>query len=163
MSDAYLCTEKDGISGFPNIGFSSDSNKSTKLFAKAIGALRNTISMGRPYADTIELLNSVFTESSEENWDGYDALPVTANAYWEARSLIEMLPSNLKMPDILGGTDGEIILEWYRDSRRLFAISITGKNELIFAGLIGPNSIRGTTYFGDSIPEEIIKYIQKIK
>ncbi|MEN8262972.1 MAG: hypothetical protein ABFR82_05875 [Nitrospirota bacterium] len=160
MSEAYLCIEKDGISAFPNIGFGPDSNKSTKLFVEAISALKNTV--GSQLNESLALLKNVYAECSETNWDGYDAPPISPNAYWETMSFIRLLPSWIPKPDILGGTDGEIILEWYKNSSRLFAISITGKNELIYAGLFGPYSRNGSTYFGNSIPEEIINYIQKI-
>lgn len=163
MKNAYLHVERDGIIGVPMMGFGPDSSTLKKLVAEIISHLRNTVTIGRPLSETLNLLKSVFKQCSVENWDGYGALPVTSGAYLEARSFIEQLPSWLPKPDILGGPDGEIILEWYRNSRRLFAISITGGNKLIFAGLFGPNSRRGATYFGDSIPEEIINYIQKVE
>ena len=51
-----------------------------------------------------------------------------------------MLPSSLSVPnEITPEPDGSISLEWYRGKRMLFSISLSGKNELVYAGLFVPN------------------------
>ncbi len=162
MSKATLSADMDGIIGFAMRGFGPESRKTKELFFQAIDELRNTLTIGRRVKENIGSLNEVYEKGSEENWDGYGAHTITPDAYWEARSFIEDLPSWLPRPDISGSPDGEIVFEWYENPSRLFAISVSGENQLIYAGLYGPNSIRGVTYFGDSIPEVIIDHIQKV-
>jgi len=162
MSNATLCVDMDGTVGFAMRAVGPDSRKTIELFDEVLDELRNTLSIGRRVKEDIGSLNEVYQKCSVENWDGYGAHSITPEAYWEARSFIEDLPSWLPRPEISANPDGEIVFEWYENRSRLFAISVYGENELIFAGLYGPNSIRGATYFGGSIPEIVMDYIQKV-
>lgn len=107
MSNASLCAERDGITGLTMIGFGPESSTLKKLFSEAIG----TVTIRRPLSETFNSLKRVYKKCSVKNWDGYDALPITPDAYWEAASFIKGLPSWLPKPDISGGPDGEIVLE----------------------------------------------------
>ena len=66
------------------------------------------------------------------------------------------------MKSRLNQTVHVITLEWYRGKRMLFSISLSGKNELVYAGLFGPNKVHGTEYFGSSIPKKVIENIQDL-
>ena len=100
--------------------------------------------------------SEVCCECSVEEWDGYE------DAYFEAKRFLQLMPSSLPLPQINPEADGEIELEWYKNSKCLFAISLGGNNMLTFAGIFGEiNKIHGTEAFVDLIPATIVSYIKR--
>ena len=162
MSSAITCTDCTSISFLPGKGFGPDFGDLKKIYKeKVIDRLRETETIGRSLEKTRRLLQEVFQECSDKNWDGYNALPVTEDAYYEADKLLEMLPSSIPMPDeITPEPDGCISLEWYKGKRMLFSISLSGNYEIVYAGLFGPDKDNGTAYFGVSLPKKIVEKIQ---
>jgi len=111
----------------------------------------------------LKVLYEVYQECSEANWNGYDAIPMSQEAYFEARELLRMIPSSYPMPDILPEPNGEIGLEWYKDKDFVFAITVGGKNRITYAGLFGKdNETHGTEFFADSLPKVISENIERI-
>jgi hypothetical protein len=58
-----------------------------------------------------------------DNWDGYDALPITAETLHSARSILKSLPKTFGDPVCSPGADGSIVFEWLKDDgplRKLF-------------------------------------------
>jgi hypothetical protein len=111
----------------------------------------------------LEQLNETYEECLEEDWDGYNANPISREAYLEAINFLEMLPFSLPIPDILPEPDGGIGLEWYKKGNYVFIASVSGNNTINYAGLFGEsNEIHGKEYFGDSIPNVIIESIQRL-
>lgn len=163
MSLAITCTDCTSISFSDAIGFSPDFETLKKCYENVIREFRNTETLGRRIDQALKDLQGLYEECSEENWDGYNARPLFEGAYYEARRLFKMLPSSLSVPnEITPEPDGSISLEWYRGKRMLFSISLSGKNELVYAGLFGPNKVHGTEYFGSSIPKKVIENIQDL-
>ena len=108
-------------------------------------------------------LFQVYQECSEENWDGYDAQPISQEVYLEAGKLIRLLPSHIKKPEIMPEPTGEIALEWYLGKRFTFVISVGGNNLITYAGLFGSTSkTHGTEYFGDKLSSIIVNNIQRL-
>ena len=113
--------------------------------------------------NTIQALNEAYDECSESNWDGYDAFPITAGAYEEALSLLRALPSDLPMPEIVPEPDGSIGLEWQQGPDRIFAVSVSGKGVIVYAGLFGKGvKAHGTEVFNDSLPQGVVGSIKRI-
>jgi len=112
------------------------------------------------------LLNELFQiyqECSVNNWDGYDAQPISNEAYLEAEKLIRLLPPNIKKPEFIPEPTGEIAFEWYQGKRFIFVISVGGNNLITYAGLFGNTSkIHGTEYFGAKLPNIIIDNIKRL-
>ena len=111
-----------------------------------------------------ESLSEVYEENLEINWDGYDARPVTVEAYLEAFYLISLLPTSIPLPDeILPEPTGDITFEWYMDKHHVFLISVSGNNILTYAGLFGKMSrTSGAEYYTDSLPAIITEKIQRL-
>lgn len=113
--------------------------------------------------NAIQSLNEAYAECSENNWDGYGSLPITAGAYEEALSLLKALPYDLPMPEIVPEPDGSIGLEWQHGPDRIFAVSVNGKGVIVYAGLIGKGvKAHGTEVFNDSLPEGVVGSIKRV-
>lgn len=157
MSTAIPCTECNSISNFPSIGFGTEFLGLKKYYDSVVCELRKAETLGR-LDDALHSLDEVFSECSEEGWDGYGANPINEASYIEARKFIESLPltSSIPMPEIIPEPGGEIGFEWSKGKRQVFVASFSGKNEIVYAGLFGTNKTHGTEYFGDSIPSKIM-------
>jgi len=163
MSTAIQCSDCVSILNFQNIGSGADFESLKKHYDTIVAKFRETSTLG--YLDDVyQSLDEIFEECSEENWDGYDALPISEDVVLEAKRLIESLPatSSIPMPEIVPEPTGEIGLEWYKSKRSVFVVSVNGKNEAAYAGLFGPNKTHGEEYFGDSIPSVIIDNLKRL-
>jgi len=111
-------------------------------------------------------LDEVYDECSVENWDGYNAQPVSQDAYFEASKLLKIFPTSsisLPMPDIGPEPDGGIGLEWYKDKGFSFLVSINGKNIITYVGRFGKNKhFYGTEKYKDSVPEIILYGLKRL-
>lgn len=119
------------------------------------------------YFKLIELnhaFDAIFQECSQENWDGYDAAPISKKTYFEAKKFIEMLRSlPFPLPEILPEPDGQIGFEWYKEKNNSFTVSLTEKNLIYYAGLFGENSETcGKEKFNDSIPKVISDNLSRL-
>lgn len=161
MSTAIHCTDCTSIMHFQNIGFGNDFKGLKKYFSEIIGELTKAETLGRQ-DQVLRSLIEVFKECSEEGWDGYGAFPISGDTYLEAKRLIMSLPITIPMPEITPEPNGEIALEWAKGNRRVFVASVSGKKEIVYAGLFGTNKIHGTEYFSDSIPSAILESLKRL-
>jgi hypothetical protein len=164
MSTATLCRECPGYPAAPsNVGFSDVSELYIRILKEQIGQMRNrTVTFERPLEKAQEALFEVFGECKVEDWDGYGASPVTPDALDEIWRLIQLLPSFLPIPEILAEPSGEIGLEWCKDQRSIFVVSVSGKHRINYAGLFGENKTHGSEYFGESLPSIIIENLRRL-
>ncbi len=157
----------------PNIPIllSIESAQYSSGIENTIDNIKEMVILGRLYTVTLGKLNEMqqelselFVECSEKDWDGYDANPLTERAYLEARRFIQSLSfiPSFPIPEIVPEPSGEIGFEWYKENRQVFIASVSGKNELVYAGLFGPNKVHGTEYFGDSLPSIIIANLKRL-
>jgi len=162
MSTAIQCDDFISISNSPSMGFGEEVDKLKEYFKGIVNEFRNTETLGR--SDKVfQSLDEVFDECSEEGWDGYDALPITDYSYIEAKRLIESLPlTSFPIPEVVPESSGEIGLEWYRRKRLIFTVSVSGRNEIVYAGLFGTNRAHGTEYFGDLLPSVILENLKRL-
>jgi len=113
--------------------------------------------------NALKSLDEVYEECSEANWDGYDAAPISLEAYFEASKLLRIIPSSYPMPDILPEPNGEIGLEWYKDRGFSFVISVHGKNVITYVGLFGNNNeTYGTEGFTNSVPKVVLNGLKRL-
>lgn len=162
MSTAALCIDFTSISNFPSIGFGTDFEALKRFYNEEVSKLRKTETLGG-IDKVLQSLKEVFEECSEEGWDGYDALPITEEAYIETKRLIESLPlTSFPIPEVVPESSGEIGLEWYRGKHLVFTASVSGSNEIVYAGLFGANRTHGTEYFGDLLPSVILENLKRL-
>lgn len=164
MSTATYCPNCPSVSDFWDFGFGPDFEVLKKYRDKVIKDFRKTETFSRPIEETIDALKEVYNECSIEDWDGFSALPVSEDAVSDAAKLIYLLPSNMTfpMPTITADPNGEIALEWYRGSRSIFVVSVSGNSEIVYAGLYGTNKTHGIEYFGSSLPSVIISNLKRL-
>lgn len=168
-----LCTAivRSPGSGKLVAGYYLDYAESTKLYGDdEVNAGRFELQITSKCVDDDKLrlldeLFQIYKECSDENWDGYDAEPITQKTLLEAEKFIELLPSSLNVPEIIPEPTGEIAFEWYRGKRFVFIASVGGNNFnlITYAGLFGKTSkIHGTEYLGDKFPTNVIGNIHRL-
>jgi len=163
MSIAVPCKECRSFSYNPFIGSGPDFERLKKYYDDVVNRFRETETIRGPLEKTLESLKQLYEECSEEGWDGYNANPITQDAYFEAKKIIDLLPIySLPMPEIVPEPDGGIALEWYKAKRFVFIISVIEKNEIVYAGLFGPNKTHGTEFFIDNLPQKIIENLRRL-
>ncbi len=114
-----------------------------------------------PLASALHQLATVFVEASKPNWDGYGAVPVTLSAMRNAERFLQSLPSDFLDVEISAEPDGEIAIEWFRNSRVL-SVSIGADQRIAYAGRDGSDRWRGTSTFIDSIPYRLFEDIRRL-
>ena len=112
---------------------------------------RDSVLLGQTRMD----LDRARWEASVTNWDGYGALPVSQSAYQRALFFLQALPISSPHPEVAIDPDGEVSFRWHRAPSWVFSVSISGAGRLSFAGLFGRNSIYGTEFFVESIPQTV--------
>lgn len=146
-------------------GFDQGSSKKiVERIIEGINKLRGSESMtfGYPLDEVLTSLREVYRECSQVSWDGYGASAVTEDAYEEARKLINLLPSSIKMPEIVAEPTGELGFEWRIGKGRVFVVSVGGKHRITYAGVFGGNKIHGSEYFEDTLPQIIIEHLRRL-
>jgi len=66
------------------------------------------------------------------------------------------------MPEVVPEPSGEIGLEWSKGKDKVFVVSLSGKNEIVYAGLFGINKVHGVEYFGDAVPSTILENLRRL-
>jgi len=160
MSIPIPCTDCTSISVSPTIGFGSVFNTLKQFYDDAISEWRKAETLGR-LSEFLHSIDELYGECSTEGWDGYDALPITEDTCEEAKRFIKSLPINFPMPEIVPEPNGGIGLEWSKGNRLIFVASVSGKNEIVYAGLYGMNKSHGTEYFIDTLPPAIIENLKR--
>jgi hypothetical protein len=148
---------------YPAVGFSAAVERLNEILRRDFSEIRKTETLGRQ-DEALQYLEDVVEECSAPGWDGYDALPIREEAYLETKRLIRSLPmtSFMPMPEITPEPNGEIALEWSKGVRRIFVASMSGNNEITYAGLFGMNKTHGTEYFGDALPAVLLENLRRL-
>ena len=163
MRSVALHQNSFSVLDFSGIGFSEDFKILKQIINKELSDFMKAETIGRLYDEVLKLLKEVYDECSIEGWDGYNSLPVSEEAYFEAKKIILSLPLNaFSAPEIVPESNGGIALEWYKSKRYIFVVSVCGKNELVYAGLFGTNKINGTEYYNDIIPTTVIDNLKRL-
>jgi len=129
-----------------------------EMATAGLSHLRNSNTFGWPSNE----LHEVFMECSEENWDGFDAIPVSTFSYDYAMQFLKVLPVWTEAPSFGAEADGQMTMEWYRSPRRVLSISFSPDGRLYYAALLGENRAYGTEVFFGKIPESILILINKV-
>ena len=113
--------------------------------------------------DTISKLNELKNSCSKQNWDGYDALPISNSSYLNTLRIINFLPNDLPTPELSVDSDGEVSLEWYVDKEKVFSVSI-GTDSFNYAGLFDTGKVHGKEEINSTgrLPEFMLGYVRNL-
>lgn len=153
------------------VGRSQDSIILDKEYEKILEDLKKSISIkailnAAKKAQIENYLQEIYDECSSQNWDAYDAQPVSEETIQQAKKLLNALMSHkeleLTIPDICADPEGEITLEWRLRNRYIFMISINAQGRISYAGLYGENKNHGTERFEHVLPDSIISNLKRL-
>jgi len=117
----------------------------------------------KQFSKNLNVLQELYREYSFENWDGYEAVPISIDAYSEAARFLKMLPSSIPEPNIIPEPDGGIGLEWYKEKDFSFLVSVSGKNTITYIGRFGKNNqTYGIENFINSIHQVILDGLKRL-
>jgi hypothetical protein len=109
-----------------------------------------------------EQLNDVWKDCRHQGWDGGDAVAIEQLTYTNAYRLVEALPLGYPLPSAGAEPDGHLTLEWHRDPKWTFSVSISPEGTLHYAGLFGSDDPRGSSTFVGEVPNFILFLIQRV-
>ena len=73
-----------------------------------------------------------------------------------------MLPIPMATPELSVDPDGRVVFEWYRKPFRVFSVAVEEDRQLIYSGLFDTSKASGVEYFGNTLPEDIIRYVDRV-
>ena len=139
-------------------GISNLARDTANVAAEALAHFTKTIVNKDPRDKLKEDLKSVLIECSQNNWDGYDSIPISDNAILRAWNYADNLPKEIPIPEVTPEPDGELALEWYGKDGSVFSISF-GENDIIsYAGLF---SDKTKTYGVERLDSENKRILEK--
>jgi len=109
-----------------------------------------------------EELAKVWEECCAPDWDGYDAFPVSWDAYHNATRFLLALPLGIPIPAVGAEPAGNVTFEWQHSRRRTLSISVSSNQELFYAALLGPGRVCGTEFFFGEVPKTILELIERV-
>jgi len=124
--------------------------------------LHRSYSVGIGGTGLNDQLYDIVEECSKPGWDGYDAEPVSQEAYANAYRFIERLPLDFPAPSIGAEPDGHITFEWYSSPRRTLSVSISPEGEIHYSALLGMTKRYGTEPFFGDLPQEILSLARRV-
>lgn len=90
-----------------------------------------------PISSIIDEIESVASECSEKNWDGYDAAPIHRDSVNAAIQFLHGLRISQPIPDVVPEPDGDLALEWEIDADNWLIISFHGTSFIHIAAKFG--------------------------
>ena len=88
----------------------------------------------------IDEIESIASECSKKNWDGYQSDPIGDEAVRNAKNLVSHFPKNIAQPDIVPEPDGSIGFEWDVEQDKWMIVSVDDKGNIYFAVKFDENS-----------------------
>lgn len=125
--------------------------------------LQSSFSLGMDAKSVFDELFQVANDCRNRNWDGYDAEPLSDDAYKQAYFFIESLPVGTPAPTIGAEPDGDVTLEWHRSPRRTLSVSISPDGYIHYAALLpGLEKHYGSVPFFGETPPAVLHLIDRI-
>ena len=114
-------------------------------------------------AGAMDEIMNIAENCGTNNWDGYDAMPVSNAAINNTIAFVQALLEVLPMPEFSAEPDGSICLDWAVDRYAVFSISIGHNNRISYAWINGTDKGHGVARFdGSTIPVMIKSGVMSI-
>ena len=163
MTEAVSCPDCLTV-GWPDLvsGVSDASMKVADYLSKARFARKRTAQISSlPKAEVI--VEDIHNRCREIGWDGEDAQPVTTAACIDALRLMEIIPSEVPIPEIVPEPTGDITLEWYQDQWHILTLTLGGDGMVVYSGLYGlDDRSHGVKPLQRSLQPELRRLINRV-
>src|ERR1700686_4507133 len=97
----------------------------------------------RRIVDVLDDLAAVAKEARVDNWDGYNGLAVSVNAFNHAVKFAKLIPKGTTLPEVSADPDGHISFEWCRTPTQILSVSISKTGAIAWAMLQNDESTCG--------------------
>ena len=125
--------------GSTGIVGTSGSSDAARLVADEVarerGRLRESYILGAGGNDSFRNLCRIAEECRSANWDGYGALPVSAEAFMYTSRFLRIMPLGTAAPDVGIEPDGNLTLEWHRSAYRTLSVRFSPGGDLHYSAL----------------------------
>ncbi len=112
--------------------------------------------------ESLKQLEEALMEADTDGWKGENSVAVPLPVAYHSLRFLRLLPDDIPNPDIVAEPNGEIEFDWYKNSDRLFSLSVNGNGRINYAGRT-PERISGNCkLLKNSCPLIIINSIKKI-
>jgi hypothetical protein len=142
---------------------SSEAKAVREAASDIVGRAENSKSLFGAKLDLIEQLHAMNDDCANEDWDGYGAMPLNAEALDTAKDLIRTLPDEFPLPECAPEPDGSISLDWIVSKQKLFSLTVGRSDRLAYAWLDGTDQGHAVSRLdGSSLPARILNQIQAL-
>lgn len=108
--------------------------------------------------DEIYLLVAAALEKARQQ----DHVLVVPETFGRALDLLDRLPRQVPLPDVVVESANEIGMDWDEGHRRVLSLTVRDTPEVGFAGLFGAEPVHGRVVFVEEIPETLRFFIGKL-
>jgi hypothetical protein len=146
-------------------GFSSDSKVIDIAIKRAVKHREESLSQDAHFKALLNELVVIVGNCFQQNWDGYNADPVTQSSVLEALTLLRSIKGRYTLPDELTAEpDGSIALDWYGPDNKTYSVSVNGHGNIIFSGRFPDGgSLFGVHPLSNKLPQTLAESIYRIK
>jgi hypothetical protein len=147
-----------------NSGVSAESRALEKAATQMVSKSREAVSIDTAKNALVSRLWEMAEECGENDWNGYEAAPLSLAAVEQAVEFIRAWPFEDDLPDCAPEPDGSVNLEWIYTRHRRATVSLDGGQRLAFAWLDGANKGRGVAAFQNGkMPHAILDSVRGIR
>ncbi len=143
-------------------GASPSAKRISELREEIRKHLLSSLAVSRTTETALSELNEIRVEAAHAGWDGYDARPVSFDAYLYARRFLESLPTTAPPPEVSADPDGEVSFDWVFGPRRALTLSIGVNGRCSYAWIRGNQKSRGTEWLDDEVPTNIVSALAQL-
>jgi hypothetical protein len=161
-SSAVLAARSGLIAPRRSTAQSESATRLAAMVEEARQQLWTSYSVRRGYERALGELDDTKKEASVEGWNGYGARPMNLEAYLNARTFLESMPSTAPFPEISADPDGDVALDWSFSPGRALSVSISPTGRCSFAWMRGHRTYRGTDWLEDGIPASIANALWRL-
>jgi hypothetical protein len=148
-------------------GFDFAPSRATgKIASNLLEQLRKLIEAGQS-AETLQgrairELEDTFLDCRCGNWDGHGASAVRDAGFLQAKEFLALAVRRFPAPTASAMPGGSLTLEWIASPSRRFMVSLSGDDQIAYAGVFGSATVQGTATFVNDVPMEISKHLVRL-
>lgn len=115
-----------------------------------------------PNADARTQILQIAEACNSPNWDGYGAEPIKPVAIWAALFVLEKLPRDTTVPDIVAEPTGGLGFEWENSRGSSLIISVQGDRMMAYVASMGDGGRRrGNERFINFLPPPVLELLER--